>query len=138
MNASFKHVVSHLDDLKIASHRISVVENMREQEWKRLHTSNHTTYSAFVYVCLILIVLYVLYKLYNCFKLYNCCETKLPCVKALADANGSGNVVNIKIRTSNESLTVGQEEVRLRDLSSHSPEATPRKSRRLRPSKSCF
>ena len=139
INASFKHVVSHLDDLKIASHRISDVENMmREQEWKRLHTTTHTTYSAFVYVCLILIVLYVLYKLYNCFKLYNCCKNKLPCVKALADANGSGNVVNIKIHTSNESLTVGQEKVPLRELSSHSPEVPPRRSRRLRPSKSCF
>jgi hypothetical protein len=41
-------------------------------------------------------VLYVLYKLYKCLKLYNCCNSKLPCVKALADPTGSGNVVNIK------------------------------------------
>ena len=33
LNSSFKHIVSHLDDLKIASHRISDVENMiKEQE----------------------------------------------------------------------------------------------------------
>ena len=33
LNNSFKHVVSHLDDLKIASHRTSDVENMiKEQE----------------------------------------------------------------------------------------------------------
>jgi hypothetical protein len=135
MNTSFKHVVSHLDDLKIASRRNSDVENkIREQEWKRLHTTSHTTYSAFVHVCLILIGLYVLYKLYNCLKLYECCKSKVPCVKALADANGSGNVVNIKIHTSNESLAVGQEEVPLRELSSQSPEATPRRSSRLRPS----
>jgi len=38
-NSSFKHVVSHLDDLKIANRGISNVETMiREQEWKRLHT----------------------------------------------------------------------------------------------------
>jgi hypothetical protein len=139
MNTSFKQVVSHLDDLKIASHRISDVENMiREQEWKRIHTASHTTYSAFVYVCLVLIGLYVLCKLYNCLKLYHCCKSKVPCVKAPTDANGSGNVVNIKIHTSNESLAVGQEEVPLRELSSLSPEATPRRSSRLRPSKSCF
>jgi hypothetical protein len=51
LNTSFKHIVSHLDDLKIASCRISDVENMiREQEWKRLLTSSHNTYSALVYI----------------------------------------------------------------------------------------
>ena len=90
--------MSHLDDLKIASHRISDVENMiKEQEWKRLHTSSHNTYSALVYICLVLIVLYVLYKMYNSFK------GKLSCAKAIPDTTGSGNVVNIKIHTSNES-----------------------------------
>ena len=55
---SFKHIVSHLDDLKIASYRISGVENMiKEQEWKRLHTRSRNTYSALVYICLVLIVL---------------------------------------------------------------------------------
>jgi len=35
VNTSFKHVVSHLDDLNVASRRISDVENMiKEQEWK--------------------------------------------------------------------------------------------------------
>ena len=59
LNTSFKHIVSHLDDVKIASSRISDVENMiREQEWKRLHTSSHNTYSALVYICFILIGLY--------------------------------------------------------------------------------
>ena len=98
MNTSFKHLVSHLDDLKLASHRISEVENMiKEQEWKRLHAVSHTIYSTLVYVCLALIVLYVVYKLYNCFKMYNCCKSKAPCVKAFTDSNGSGNVMNIKI-----------------------------------------
>jgi uncharacterized membrane protein YvbJ len=109
VNTSFKHVVSHLDDLKIASRRISDEHMIREQEWKRLHTSSHNTYSALIYVCLLLIVLYVLYKLYNFFK------NKARCVKAITDANGSGNVVNIKIHTSNESLAVAQEDVPSRD-----------------------
>ena len=64
LNTSFKHNVSHLDDLEVASRRISDVENMiREQEWKRLRTSSHNTCSVLVYICLILIVLYTLYKL---------------------------------------------------------------------------
>jgi hypothetical protein len=139
MNISFKHLVSLLDDLKIASHRISDVENMiKEQELKRLHAASHTTYSTLVYVCSALFVLYVLYKLYNCFKIYNCCKRKAPCVKTLTDSNGSGNVVNIKIHTSNESLAVSNEDIPLRELSSHPPEADPRRSGRLRTSKSCF
>jgi hypothetical protein len=63
LNTSFRHIVSNLDYLKIVSHRISDVENIiRKQEWKRLHTSSHNTYSAIVYICLILIGLYILYK----------------------------------------------------------------------------
>ena len=66
LNTSFKHIISHLDDLKIASRRISDVETMiTEQEWKRLHTSALHTYSALVYICLLFIGLYILYKLYT-------------------------------------------------------------------------
>jgi hypothetical protein len=133
LNNSFRHVVSHLDDLKFASHKISEVESMiKEEEWKRLHMSSHNTYSVLVYVCLILIGFYVFYKLYNCLK------GKLKCVKALSDTTGAGNVVNIKIHTSNESLAMAQEDVPLRELSSPTPETQPRKSHRLRTSKSCF
>jgi hypothetical protein len=122
-----------ISDLKIASHRISDVENMiKEQEWKRLHTSSHNTYSALVYICLVLSVLYVLYKLYNCFK------GKISCAKAITDTTGSGNVVSIKIHTSNESLAMAQEDVPLRELNSQTPEAKPRRSHRLCSSKSCF
>jgi len=110
LNTSFKQIVSHLDDLKIASHRISDVETMiREQEWKRRHTFSHNTYSALVCICLLLIGLYVLYKLHNCFK------GKVNCVKSLTDSSGSGNVVTIKIHTSNESLAMPQEDVPLRE-----------------------
>jgi hypothetical protein len=97
-----------MDDLKIASYRISDVENMiKEQEWKRLHASSHNTYSALVYICLVLIVLYVLYKLYNCLK------GKISCAKAITDTNGSENV-NIKIHTSNKSLAMAQEDAIMR------------------------
>jgi len=133
VNTSFKHIVSHLDDLKVASRRISEVEHMiREQEWKRLHTVSHNTYSVLVYVCLLILALYILYKVYTCFK------NRVHCIKAITDANGSGNVVNIKIHTSNESLALTQEDVPLRDLNAQSPEVAPRRSNRLRLAKSCF
>ena len=133
LNASFKRVVSHLDDLRIASHRISEVETLiREQEWKRLHTSSHNTYSVLVYICLVLIGICILYKLYTCLK------GKVNCVKPLTEAQRSGNVVNIKIYTSYESLAVAQEDVPLRELNTRTPEAKPRRSNRLRTSKSCF
>ena len=49
--------MSHLDDLKFESHKISEVESMiKEQEWKRLHRSSHNTYSVLVYVCLVLVL----------------------------------------------------------------------------------
>lgn len=133
LNTSFKLIVSHLDDLKIASRRISDVETMiMEQEWKRLHTSAHHTYFALVYICLLFIGLYILYKLYTCLK------GKINCVKSLTDATGSGNVVNIKIHMRNESLAMAQEDVPLRELKSRTPDAKPRRSSRLHTSKSCF
>jgi hypothetical protein len=133
LNNSYKHIVSHLDDLKIASCRVSDVENMiKEQELKRWHTSSHGTYSIFVYVCLLLIVLYIFYKVYTCLK------GKVNCVKAITDTNGSGNVVNIKIHTSNESLVMAQEEVPLREMNPPTPKAKPRRSHPLRAAKSCF
>ena len=84
LNTSFKHIVSHLDGLKIASRRISDVENMiREQEWKRLLTSSHNTYSALVKICLILIGLYILYRLYNCYIYCTDCITVIYTVQTV-------------------------------------------------------
>jgi hypothetical protein len=133
VNTNFHHVVSHLDDLKIASRRIADVENMiKEQEWKQLHTSSHKAYSTLTYILILLLSLYVMYKLYYCLK------SKAHCLKSITDANGSGNIVNIKIHTSNESLAMAQEDVPLRELNSQDLESTPRRSNRLRTSKSCF
>ena len=86
-----------------------------EQEWTRLHTSAHHTYSAIVYICLLLIGLCILYKLYTCLK------GKVSCVKSLTDVTGSGCVLNIKIHTSNESLSMAQGDVPLRELYSRTP-----------------
>lgn len=82
-------------------------------------------YSALVYICLILIGLYILYKLYNCFK------GKVSCVNVITDIRGSGNIVNIKIHISNESLAMAQEDVPLRELCSQIPEAKLRRNLKI-------
>ena len=72
------------------------------------------------------------------YTLYNCFRNRICCVRAITDNNGSGNVVNIKIHTSNDSLAMAQEDVPLHDLNSQTPKAIPCRSNRLRTSKSCF
>jgi hypothetical protein len=82
LNKNFKHMVSHLDDLKRASHKISqVVHMVVEQEWKRLHSTSHNFYSVLVYICFLLIGLYVIYKLHNYLK------GRIDCIKAITDTN---------------------------------------------------
>jgi hypothetical protein len=132
-NSNFEHIMSNLDDLQIVSHKVSDIEQMlKDQEWKRSHTVSHDTYSMLVYICLILIVLYATYKLYKCLK------KRVGCVRAIAVTSGSGNVVNIKIHTRNESLAVANEDIPLRELNSLAVEPKVRRSSRLRTSKSCF
>ena len=59
LNTSFKHIVSHLDDLKIANRRISDVENMiREKERKRLHMSSQYLYCSCIHLLNINWVIY--------------------------------------------------------------------------------
>jgi hypothetical protein len=130
LNTNFKHIVSNLDDLQIASHKVSEMEQMiKDQEWKRLHTVSHDMYSMLIYICLILIVLYVTYKLYNCLK------GRVGCVRAIGDTNRSGNVVNIKIHTGNQSLAIANEAIPLRELNSPTVEPRVRRFSRLRTSK---
>jgi hypothetical protein len=57
-------------------------------------------------------------------------------MKAIADTHGSLNVVYIKIHTSNDSLTMAQEDVHLCELDQ--PDAMPRRSNRSRTHKTCF
>jgi hypothetical protein len=66
VNTSFKYVVSHIDDLRVASRRISEVETMiMEQEWRQLHSVSQHKYSALVYISLSIIGLHVIYKLHT-------------------------------------------------------------------------
>jgi hypothetical protein len=133
LNASFRHIATHLDNLKVESHKVSEIEHLiKEQEWKRLHTISHNTYSILVYVCLIAVGLYIVFKLYTCVK------SKAKCFKDFTDTAGSGNVVNIKIHTSNESLAIAPEEVPLNEMHSPPPEVKPRRSSRVKASRTCF
>jgi hypothetical protein len=62
-NIPIKHVVSHFDDLKYASHKMSELEKaLKEQEWKKHQVIKHSTYSVTVYVLLTVIIIYVLHK----------------------------------------------------------------------------
>jgi hypothetical protein len=133
LNTNFKHIVSHLDDLNIASHKISEIErSIEEQEWERLHIIPNHSYSVLVYICFFLLGLYVIYKLYKCLR------GKVECIKAITDTNRSGNIVNIKIHTSNESLATAHEDVPLREITAPDVKPGLRRSHRLRSSRSCF
>jgi hypothetical protein len=133
VNTSFKYLVSHIDDLKMASCSISEEETLiKEQEWRHLHTVSQHKYSTLVYTCLSIIGLYVIYKLYIC------CKGKAHYIRSLTDTTETGNVVNIKIHTSNESLAMAQEDVPLRELNSPNTDTMSRRSNRLHTSKSCF
>jgi hypothetical protein len=76
---------------------------IKEQEWKRVYTSSHSASLADQSVHL--------------YKVYGCLKNKLVCIKAITDHQGLGKVVNIKIHTSNGSLSVAQEDLPLHELS---------------------
>jgi glycopeptide antibiotics resistance protein len=62
LNTELKNILSHLNDLKVASHKVSDAQNIiNEKEWKRVHSSSHNTYSVMLYICLVLIGVYTLY-----------------------------------------------------------------------------
>jgi hypothetical protein len=132
INLNFKHIVSHLDDLKHAGYKISKLENeIREQEWKNHQIIKHSAYSAIVYILLSIVVIYTLYKMYRCFRA-RFVKTKgmlALMIQTAKGANGSGNTVNINIRTSNESLTIEQGDIPLHG-SQHSVDE---EARTLRP-----
>jgi hypothetical protein len=63
LELNFKHVVSHVEDLKYASYRVSQLEGrIKENEYKHQH-SQYYTYSAFAYILVTLISVYGIYRL---------------------------------------------------------------------------
>jgi hypothetical protein len=144
----FRHVVSHIDDLKHASYKISELEEeVKEQEWRNHQKVKHSTYSTMVYILFSVIGMYMLYKLYKLYRYLRDRFSRRPkaitatCgeVLPLARTEGLGNTVNINIKTSNESLSVEQGDIPLHS-SHHSIEedSRPRRSLRPRTTKSYF
>jgi hypothetical protein len=134
LNTEFKHTVSYMNDLKVASHKVSDVRNrIKEQEQKRVHSSSHSTYSIMVYICLVLIRVYTLYTL-----IYGCFKDKLDCTKAITNHQGSRNMINIKIRISNKSLAMAQEELPLHKAPTPINDGKVHQSNSLRSTKSRF
>jgi hypothetical protein len=149
INLEFKHIASHIDDLKYASYKISELEEaIKEQEWKNNQTSKHAAYSAIVYILLSMMGMYILYKI-RVYKYIRSRLAKTPALRAItaplkevqasARTDGHGNIVNINIKTSNESLSVGQKDSPLHGSQQSIEEDTkPCRSLSPRVSKSYF
>lgn len=57
--------VTHLDDLKHASRRVSeILDEVRAQNWKNSHTEYRNTHSILLTLVISIVFIYVLYKLY--------------------------------------------------------------------------
>jgi hypothetical protein len=109
LNMKLKHIVSHVEDFKYASFKISeVVKMVKEQEWKNKHTQYHKTYSTSGYMVITLIVLYGIYR-WTRFILKRWKKGKLlAAITGTTEISGSsaqtregGDVVNNNIKTSN-------------------------------------
>ena len=81
-----------------------------EHEWKEKHSTTHYGYSIGLYVIIGLLCFYIVFRLIRCMKSRGTCQRVADVLKltSLVEANtasaGSDNVININIKTSNESL----------------------------------
>jgi hypothetical protein len=147
LELKFKETVSHLDDFKYASFKISELEKeIGEQEWKNHHVKTHTSYSIIVYIILAVISMYMLYKLYMYIRRR---WTKVARTKSITtspremqvstESSGQGNTFNINIKTSSKSLAMSPEAIPIRGSSqSLQNETSPQRSLRPRVAKSYF
>jgi hypothetical protein len=148
LDLNFRETVSHTDDLKYAGVRIKDLEkHSQEHEWKEKHSFVHHGYSIVLYVIVSLLILYVVFRLVRYVWTKGTCRGVAGALRitsrvaANPESAGSGNVVNINIKTSNESLAAAPETIPLRALTpsggkTGEPEA--RSTRRLRPSRTYF
>jgi hypothetical protein len=141
--------ITHMEDLKYASYRISELEKLAvEQGWKRKHFQYHNTYSILMYVRITAIILYGLYQLTK----WLITQTKCKILNEITasseqrlsfpmDVSGTRNVLNITIKTSNESLAINPEAIPLQNIDGGSSKSSPQKlqrSTRIRTWKSYF
>jgi hypothetical protein len=139
LDMKLKPTVTHIEDLKYSSYRISELEKLAaEQEWKRKHFEYHNTYSILMYLAITIIILYGLYRFIrwlitrwrNGKLLRKVCASSEQTLSLHMGASGSGNVVNIKIKTSNESLAMSPEAIPLKSMDGGSGSSSPRELRR--------
>jgi hypothetical protein len=105
----YKHIISHVEELKYASLKVSELEEkIKEQEWKHQHTQYHNAYSAFAYILITLISVYGIYRLGRFVwrrrlgnKTVKAIVGTTEDVELSARSSGTRNVVNINIKTSN-------------------------------------
>jgi hypothetical protein len=149
LELNFKHVVSHVEDLKYASYKVSDLERkIKENELKHQHSQYHYTYSVFAYIVVTLISIYGVYRLgrfvlkrWSGNRTVRAIMGPSENVELSTKSSGAGNVVNISIKISNESLSGSPEGIPLQDVQSSSTTGSNpelRRSRRLRTSKSYF
>jgi len=112
MDLTYKKTVSHLDDLKYASKKVSdLLEDVKEQEWRNNHAVYHDTHSVLLFLVLSVVFAYLMYKLYIyarqrtpgwfCKKEVSAAPTDVSCT---VGHEPRGSTVNINIRNSNDSL----------------------------------
>jgi hypothetical protein len=59
LDMKFKHVVNQVDDLKLASFKISELEKLaRDHEWKRRYSGYHITHSVLAYIFSSIVIIY--------------------------------------------------------------------------------
>jgi hypothetical protein len=139
LDMRLKPTLTNMEDLKYASYRISELEKLAtEQEWKRKHFQYHNTYSVLMYITVTIIVLYGLYRLVkwvitrwkNCRMLKQINTSSEQKLSLPMGTSGTGNVINIKIKTSNESLAMNPEAIPLQEIGGGSGNSSPRQPRR--------
>ena len=148
LNLNFRDTISHADDLRYAGIKVKDLErHVLEHEWREKHSIINHGYSIGLYVIIGLVCFYIAFRLIRCMRSGGTCQKVAGALKltfrvtANPESAGSGNVMNINIKTSNESLVNDSESVPLRALqpsASKTGEAETCPTRRLHSSRSHF
>ena len=148
IDLNFRETVSHADDLKYVGVKVKDLEkHIEEHEWRNKHAIIHHGYSVALYVIVSLFCLYIVYRVLRCMLTRGFCRGMAGALRltqqtrANPEFTGSGNIVNINIKTSNGSLTSTQEAIPLRaQTTSNSKAGEPeaQSTRRLRHSRTHY
>jgi hypothetical protein len=148
LNLNFRETISHADNLRYAGIKVKDHErHVLEHEWREKHSIINHGYSIGFYVIIGLLCFYIVFRLVRCMWSRGTCQRVAGALKltsrvaANPEPAGSGNVININIKISNESLANDPETIPLRALqpsASKTGEPETRPARRLRPACSHF